>query len=68
MKKGVTSIIVGAIEIFLFQFILGPLAIALGVGALKDDDKAGYGGIALGIFDLILFVVAIFWLKSVGIF
>ncbi|MDF3301235.1 DUF4190 domain-containing protein [Streptomyces tropicalis] len=56
----VASLVLGIIGVFLFNIILGPLAIVFGaVGLRKAPAKGGAGmakaGIVLGIVDLVVF-------------
>lgn len=58
----VASLVLGIIGVFLFNVILGPLAIVLGaVGLRRAPAKGGAGmakaGIVLGILDLVVFGV-----------
>ncbi|MGV9255576.1 DUF4190 domain-containing protein [Streptomyces sp. NPDC003697] len=58
----VASLVCGIIGLFLFNIVLGPIAIVLGFVGLRQASAKGGGGMAkagivLGIVDLVLFFV-----------
>ncbi|WAU83082.1 DUF4190 domain-containing protein [Streptomyces sp. Qhu-G9] len=58
----VASLVCGIIGVFLFNVILGPLAIVLGAVGMRQAGVKGGGGMAkagviLGVVDLIIFAV-----------
>ncbi|HWG15163.1 MAG TPA: DUF4190 domain-containing protein [Streptosporangiaceae bacterium] len=61
----IAGLVCGVIGLFLFNFILGPLAVIFGgVGVRKASQGAGHRGMAwagvvLGIIDVLIFVVLI---------
>ncbi|MBV1936226.1 DUF4190 domain-containing protein [Streptomyces sp. BV286] len=60
----VASLVCGIIGVFLFNVILGPLAIVLGAVGMRQAGVKGGGGMAkagviLGVVDLIIFAVLI---------
>jgi hypothetical protein len=60
----IAGLVCGIIGIFLFNVILGPLAIVLGAVGLRQAGVKGGGGVAkagivLGIVDLVVFAVLI---------
>ncbi|MFI5758233.1 DUF4190 domain-containing protein [Streptomyces sp. NPDC051569] len=67
----IASLVCGIIGLFVFNVILGPVAIVLGaVGLRHSATKGGAGmakaGITLGIIDLVLFVVLLAVAASSG--
>jgi hypothetical protein len=68
----IASLVVGIIGIFIFQFILGPLAIifgGVGMGFANRNNGSGKGlaiaGLVLGIIALLLFIVVMAMWSSV---
>ncbi|MFG2723085.1 DUF4190 domain-containing protein [Streptomyces sp. NPDC048416] len=67
----VAGLVCGIIGIFLLNIVLGPLAIIFGAVALRQSGVKGSGGmakaaLALGIFDVLLFVVLLIVAASNG--
>lgn len=59
----------GILGIFLFGFILGPLAIIFGATAWsRDRDGFGLAGLILGLVGFILWILAFIYLYSIGYF
>ncbi|MFJ4831843.1 DUF4190 domain-containing protein [Streptomyces sp. NPDC088747] len=67
----IASLVCGIIGVFLFNVILGPLAIVLGVVGMRQAGVKGGGGMAkagviLGVVDLIIFAVLLALAASNG--
>jgi hypothetical protein len=68
----VAGLVCGIVGVFLFNYILGPLAIIFGGVALSRANRGSshhtmaLWSIALGIFDIVLFVVVLALMASHG--
>jgi hypothetical protein len=67
--RAVASVTIGAVGLFLFNVVFGPIAIGLGIMAARSGDRgtgagrrnraAGVTGIALGVADLVVLAVLV---------
>ncbi len=71
----IAGLVCGIVGIFLFNFILGPLALIFGGVGLRNARRGGAGGsgmamsaIVLGVVDIVLFVLVLALASSHGSF
>jgi hypothetical protein len=63
--RATAAVTCGAVGLFMFNIVLGPIAIALGASALRRDETGRLGrlaallGIVLGVADLVVLAVLV---------
>ena len=66
---GTGALVCGILSIFLFGFVLGPIAIGLGAAGLRrdKDDGSAVAGLVLGIIGLICWIfVLVMWIAALA--